>query len=249
MYILNQIPIIKVDAIDSTNSYAKRLLAEKKEDANFCVFTEYQKEGKGQVGAKWISEPYQNLTCSIAFQHLRLAVEDAFYVSIITSLILKRVLKSYHIPQVLLKWPNDILSGRTKIGGILIENNIQKGVITSTVIGIGLNINQLNFESLPKASSLKKIMGIHYPIEEVLESLLKEFLFLPTRLNSLQRRKLLDKYMRSLFRFQKVSMFQRLSGEIFVGIIYAVSSDGKLVVHLEDGIEEHFEVKQIKLLY
>ncbi len=244
-----EIPIIKVDATDSTNVFAKQLLAESKQHSHFCVFTEKQLNGNGQMGAKWVSEPYKNLTFSIVFQRLNLALEDAFFLSILVSLSIKKVLKKYQLPQLLLKWPNDILSGRKKIGGILIENSIQKGAIVSSIIGVGLNINQLNFDALASASSFKKITGIHYSIEEVLSDLLNEFSFFPARIKVIDRNKLLKDYMNCMFRFQKASMFQRYSGETFVGIIKAVSSEGKLIVLLEDGVEEQFEVKQVKLLY
>lgn len=245
----SKIPIIKVGATDSTNLYAKQLLAEKKQHLDFCVFTENQLNGRGQLGTKWISEPYKNLTFSLVFQHLNLSTKDAFFVSIIVSLSILKVLKMYKIPQLSLKWPNDILSGRTKIGGILIENSIQKGVIASSIVGVGLNINQLNFDFLPSASSLKKITGIHYSVNEILSDLINEFSYFPPRIKAIDRDKLLDDYMSCMFRYQKASMFQRHSGETFVGIIQAVSSVGKLIVLLEDGIAEQFEVKQVKLLY
>lgn len=245
----SKIPVIKVSATESTNSYAKFLLNAKKQASNFCVFTENQLNGKGQIGAMWLSEPSQNLTCSIVFQHLKQPVKDSFFISILTSLIIKKVLQKYHLPQLQLKWPNDILSGRIKIGGVLIENNVQGAFVSSSIIGIGININQINFSHLPKAGSLKKITGLHYPVMEILDAMLDEFRFFTVQLKTLHKEQLLEVYMSSLFRFKKISMFQRPSGETFVGIIHSVSTDGNLIVRLEDEIEEQFEVKQIKLLY
>ena len=245
----SEIPIIKVSATESTNSYAKFLLNAKKQASDFCVFTENQLEGKGQVGAKWLSEPSQNLSFSIVFQHLKLPVEDSFFISILASLIIKKVLHKYQLPQLRLKWPNDILSGRTKIGGVLIENNVQGAFVSSSIIGIGININQVNFPNLPKASSLKKISGTHYSIMEVLDALLREFCYFPMRLKTLQKEQLFESYLNGLFRLNKISTFQRPCGETFVGIIHSVSTDGKLIIRLEDEKEERFEVKEIKLLY
>lgn len=245
----SEIPIIKVSATESTNSYAKFLLNAKKQASDFCVFTENQLDGKGQVGAKWLSEPSQNLTFSIVFQHLKLPVEDSFFISVLASLMIKNVLQKYQLPQLQLKWPNDILSGRTKIGGVLIENNVQGAFVSSSIIGIGININQLNFPGLTQASSLKKITGIHYSIMEILDALLAEFRLFSVQLNKLQKEQLFEVYLASLFRFKKISMFQRLNGETFIGIIHSVSRDGKLIIQLEDEKKEQFEVKEIKLLY
>ena len=54
-----------------------------------------------------------------------------------------------------IKWPNDILSDHHKIAGILIENIIKTNQIESSVIGIGLNVNQKSFKGLPKVSFFK----------------------------------------------------------------------------------------------
>jgi BirA family biotin operon repressor/biotin-[acetyl-CoA-carboxylase] ligase len=71
-----------------------------------------------------------------------------------------------------LKWPNDILSGNNKIGGVLIENMINGNRINGTIIGIGININQVRFEGLPKASSLFLKTGVELEIGDVLNRIL-----------------------------------------------------------------------------
>ncbi|NJW55770.1 biotin--[acetyl-CoA-carboxylase] ligase, partial [Salinimicrobium sp. CDJ15-91] len=72
------------------------------------------------------------------------------------------------------KWPNDILSANQKIAGILIENTISEGKVVASVIGIGLNVNQTQFDDLPKAASMKTVSGRDFETEEVLELLLKD---------------------------------------------------------------------------
>ena len=246
---ISSIPIIKVDATDSTNELAKSILFENQKEGNFCVYTPNQLRGKGQMGAKWTSEPNKNLTFSLVIRNINLPNTETFFVSILVSLAVIQTLEKQLIPQLKLKWPNDILSGGKKIGGILIENNLKQSFVSSSIIGIGLNLNQLNFDGLPKASSLKLITGKTFVIEEMLDELLQNLVKIPFQLKALDKEVILQKYQNHLFRFKQASMFQLNSGEEFVGIIQKITPDGKLVLLLEDEKEASFEVKEIALKY
>jgi BirA family biotin operon repressor/biotin-[acetyl-CoA-carboxylase] ligase len=70
-------------------------------------------------------------------------------------------LEIYNIPKLSIKWPNDIMSSNFKIGGILIENSLKSDGCCFFCRGLGLNINQTNFDNLPKASSLAVICGLN----------------------------------------------------------------------------------------
>mgnify|MGYP001050638561 CR=1 FL=1 len=241
--------IIKLNATESTNSYLRQLYSEI-DLGNFTVVTtENQLKGRGQMGAVWESQKYKNLTFSTFIKGLNIKVEHKFYLSIVTSLAILEALKPLNLKQLHIKWPNDILAEGQKIGGILIENMLKKQIIESSIIGIGINVNQLNFEGLPKASSLKKITGIHYELDVLLSSILKEmenvFLKLDTRDFSLLK----SKYELSLFRLNKPSTFEDTINKRFTAYIQGISNQGKLLLLMEDNILKAFDFKEVKLLY
>ena len=140
--------IIKLDAIDSTNTYLRQLSSEEKLDDFTVVTAASQTAGKGQMGTKWASEKGKNLTFSVFKKVSCLENDEQFYISMATSLAIYNALKGFQIPKLAIKWPNDILSENQKICGILIENVIQNSKMTAAIIGIGLNVNQTDLTLL-----------------------------------------------------------------------------------------------------
>mgnify|MGYP003383892774 FL=1 len=132
---------------------------------NYTVVTaSAQKKGKGQMGAHWVSEPHKNLLCSVFVAFDTLLVKDQVLLNYAVSIAVYNVLKEYDVPKLQVKWPNDIMSDTKKISGILIENVIQSSYVKSTVIGIGINVNQVKFpQNLPNATSIKK--SVHKEID------------------------------------------------------------------------------------
>lgn len=241
--------IIKLNATDSTNDYLKQL-ATKKELKNFTVvITKTQSRGRGQMGSVWISEDYKNLTFSILVKSLNLKIEDRFYLSMATSLAIVDALKPFQIKRLGIKWPNDILAGNKKIGGILIENILKGPYIESSIIGIGLNVNQIAFTSLPHATSLKNLTGINYELDALLSGILKK---IKVYLKQVQQRNFISlkrDYELELFRKNKPSTFEDESNYRFTAYIQGVTEAGKLSLMLEDNIIKTFDLKEIRLLY
>ena len=118
--------IIKLNATNSTNTYLKNLLKEKPVKDLSCIWALSQTQGRGQQGAKWISEPGKNLTFSILKKFENLSSEYHFLLNMEVSLVIFRALKKLYIPDLAVKWANDILSSKKKICGILIENTLHK---------------------------------------------------------------------------------------------------------------------------
>ena len=140
--------IIKLNAIDSTNDYLKNLL-DKKPVINYTVVTaNFQNKGKGQMGGFWESEAGKNLICSVYLSNSIIKLSNQFVINIIVCLAIKKSLHKFNIPQLSVKWPNDIMSGSSKICGVLIENIIKNSSIQDIIIGIGLNVNQTIFKNL-----------------------------------------------------------------------------------------------------
>ena len=151
--------LIKLDATDSTNDYLKELLTSEDPPNGTVVWTQWQRKGRGQMGRNWISEAGKNLTFSILNKFNNFPVGEQFLLNMVTSLAITGVLKRHDVPDLKIKWPNDILSGKHKICGILVEAIIKGTDLKAAIIGIGLNVNQEHFEESLRATSIKITTG------------------------------------------------------------------------------------------
>ncbi len=241
--------IIKLNATDSTNNYLKSLAQSRTVDDYTVVVAREQFNGRGQMGAIWQSEAGKNLTFSLLKRLNGMAIEDRFQMNVCVSIAIMNALNKLHVPDLAIKWPNDILSGNSKICGILIENILLGNKIQASIIGIGLNVNQLTFDNLENVSSLKLLLGKTLNLEELLHSIIthieEKLSLLEERLND----KLWAIYQNLLFRKDKPSTFKDAKGELFMGFIRGVSREGKLLIALEDEVLEEFGLKEVKLLY
>lgn len=174
--------IMWLDSVDSTNSEAKRRIPD---IDNLSVLSALsQSEGRGQKGNKWSSLPGENLTFSIVLKFgeqtagkLRLAVaaREQFVLTEITSLSIVEFLSRHGI-KAKIKWPNDIYVGDKKICGVLIENSLRGENLSSSIIGIGLNVNQRNFDvNLPNPTSMILETGFEEDIRKCLEEFMDIF--------------------------------------------------------------------------
>jgi BirA family biotin operon repressor/biotin-[acetyl-CoA-carboxylase] ligase len=240
--------VIKLDAIDSTNEFLKGL-SNKQELENFTVVTaENQTKGKGQMGAVWASEVGKNLIMSILVRDFLSDICEIYNLNIAISLAVIDVLETYKIPDLSIKWPNDILSYNKKIGGILIENTIKSDGAIISIVGLGLNVNQTNFENLPKASSLAAICNKQFDKEELLFSIMDKIEF-NLKLWKQNSELLWSNYTNKLFKKGIPMPFSNQCNQNFMGIIQGVSPVGKLQVLLEDDSIAEFDIKEIQMLY
>jgi BirA family biotin operon repressor/biotin-[acetyl-CoA-carboxylase] ligase len=241
--------IIKLNAIDSTNSYLRRLSNEENLEDYTIVTAEYQTHGKGQMGSIWSSESSRNLMFSVFKDTTKFRLEYPFLISMVTSLAVIKALQSFSISKLSIKWPNDILSEDKKICGILIENVIKQQSLGNTIIGVGLNVNQTEFINLPKASSLKLITGNVYDLEEVLYEVIKSLKYYFGILKRADYEGIKTAYEAYLFRKNKPSTFKDNKGLVFSGYIKSVTLSGNLQVLLEDEIIKEFDLKEVALMY
>ena len=241
--------IIKLDAIDSTNTYLKDMASVAMPEDYTVVVAEQQTAGRGQMGTKWHAEVGKNLTVSVFKKFTDFKVENQFYISMAVSLAICKTLKSFKIPKLCIKWPNDILSANQKICGILIENVIKNNQFKGSIVGFGLNVNQKFFNDLPKASSMSLLTGIIYDKDEVLSKILSAIQYYFSLLESNAYNVLKAEYEGLLFRKGKPSTFQCNNDKTFSGIIKGISETGKLMVWTEDDNIKAFDLKEIMLLY
>ncbi|WP_333876777.1 biotin--[acetyl-CoA-carboxylase] ligase [Flavobacterium sp.] len=240
--------LIKLDAIDSTNDYLKQLNREKWLENYTAVMAHEQTRGKGQMGSTWESEPGKNLTVSVLVKDLPTDMVSVYDFNVAVALACIALLAFYGIEKTNIKWPNDIMAENKKVGGILIENQFKSNGYYTSIVGFGLNLNQTDFEHLPQANSLTNITKQTYVIDEVAEKFVKllklHLLLFPERVTEAWFR-----YNELLFKRDKPSAFEAVSGRRFMGIIREVSKDGKLVVLLDDDREVQFDLKEVKMLY
>ncbi|WP_428225246.1 biotin--[acetyl-CoA-carboxylase] ligase [Flavobacterium sp.] len=239
---------IKLNAIDSTNDFLRKL-SQKQTLDNFTVVTaNSQWKGKGQMGSKWSTEEGKNLITSILIKDTITQIDTIFTLNITIAIAVYETLETIKIPNLAIKWPNDIMSGTKKIGGILIENSIKNDTKIDSIVGIGLNINQENFENLPKATSLKVITSTEFDIETILHTLIdniqKNIVYINNAPNFLW-----EKYHNILFKLGKPMAFENTNNQKFMGIIQKVTQNGLLQILHEDDSIQNYGIKEITMLY
>ncbi|MEM9363571.1 MAG: biotin--[acetyl-CoA-carboxylase] ligase [Bacteroidota bacterium] len=241
--------IIKLDATDSTNLYLKNLIQSYTLKDYTTVVAKRQEKGRGQMGTNWESEEGKNLTFSVLKHFNTLDVKHQFHLNIAVSLALHTVLSEIKIPNVKVKWPNDIMSGSKKICGILIENVLIGSSVKQSVIGIGLNVNQVSFGNLIKASSLSVVSGRTFHLDYLLERILVKMKSFLENLENQSFSGMQNQYEALLFRKDVVSTFKRGERELFSGIIRGISETGQLKVELEDDSLTSFSFKEVSLQF
>ena len=237
--------LIWLPACPSTNSEAQQLLRENQASEGCTVITDDQFAGRGQRGNQWLAAPGENLTLSVIWRPTFLDASQQFLLSQAVAL----GVYDWALPllqpasELRLKWPNDLYYGQQKLGGILIENSLSGAKIQSSIVGIGLNINQRHF-ALPTATSLGALTGRYFQREtlaaRLLECLEKRYLQLRAgRVSELRR-----DYLAALYRYQQWHEYE-VAGRRVRGQIVGVEPDGRLAVEIA-GAVQHFGLQEIK---
>jgi BirA family biotin operon repressor/biotin-[acetyl-CoA-carboxylase] ligase len=228
----------------STNDLLKTMVREQQLPEGFVVHTGFQTAGKGQAGNSWESAEGENLLFSMVLYPQRIKVEEQFLISQLVSVAIKGILDQY-ADNISVKWPNDIYWNDKKMGGILIENSLQSGRIKSTVIGIGINVNQQQFvSSAPNPVSLFQITGKHHSIEGLLAELCDSMLDQYKKLNPPFIR---AAYGELLYRNTGFHTY-KTDEESFMAQLVAVHPDGRLELETEAGERKSFYFKEVQFV-
>ncbi|WP_035335855.1 biotin--[acetyl-CoA-carboxylase] ligase [Dokdonia sp. PRO95] len=241
--------IDKLHTVDSTNDYLKRISKEENAEEDIVVWALEQTAGRGQMGTQWQAESGKNLTFSVFRKVKRITINEQFYALMAASLAVKDVLSKLLIKNVRVKWPNDILTDNDKICGILIESVIKGGQLDAMILGVGLNVNQTQWNNVPRATSIKSRTGIHFELEEILSLLLQRFHHYVELLLKGEFSTIKNDYEAHLFKKDKPATFLSEDGRQFVGIIKGVSESGKLLLLEENDIVNQYDLKELQLLY
>ncbi len=266
---------IYLPSCQSTNESLAFHTTEQKKKAQNTLFegtllwTNHQTQGKGQRGNSWTAQENQNLTFSILLTPTFLSPKESFWITIAVSLgvrdALEEVMKTNY-PDIAdsfqIKWTNDIFINHQvgneykdqKIGGILIENQINSQSINQSIVGIGININQIfdKNDTTNRAISLKELTGKEWNKENILTEIL---FFIEKRYLQLRAEKkeiLRADYLSHLFRYQEWHYYKdKIKNQKITGQILGINPEGKLALEVagQNGKISYFENKEIEFLY
>ena len=238
--------IIKINATNSTNSFLKELAQNSSLDEITVAVTNNQTSGRGQMNNSWLSEPYKNLTFSLFTPLKKIKIEHQAYLNFAVSLAIYDTLLEYNVPDLYIKWPNDILSENRKLCGVLIENLYRGTQLQGSIVGIGLNVNQEDFSTFPRASSMRLCSGVQFKVKEVLDTLLQEIERLLNQNESFAA--VLEKYNARLFGRNESRLFRK-HGKEFNASVVAVNQEGYLELIDTNGIHSKHQLKEIEWVY
>jgi len=236
--------ILRFPELSSTNDYIYSLKGKELFKHGLVVFADYQSNGRGQRGNSWDSERGKNLIMSMLIEP-RVLAKSQFEINKIVCLSIVESLSLLGFDSMI-KWPNDIMIGHKKVGGILIQNIISNNMILFSIIGIGLNVNQSTFDNYsPEATSFFLENEQEYNLLDIQQIILS---MIQKRLKRLTlERKVNDDYLRLLFRKDQNIKFESQS-KIFNGVIRGVENTGFLLVEVK-GVIKQYSSKDIKMLF
>jgi BirA family biotin operon repressor/biotin-[acetyl-CoA-carboxylase] ligase len=227
----------------STNDTALSWIREKKVIEGTIVISDSQTKGKGQRGNVWDAQSGKNLTLSLVLKPTFLDVSEQFLLNMAVSNSIRSFLQDY-IPTAQVKWPNDlVIPGFGKIGGVLIENTISKEGWENAVVGIGLNVNQLEFNS-PNAVSLASITRNQFDLQELFRLLITHIEQGYISLKKGKFKEIKDEYLSHLFLKNQRSGFSS-KGNDFYGTIVGIDGQGRLEIITETGRKTSFDLKEV----
>ena len=244
------IALERVKETTSTNDYLARLCKGNKAKEFYTVMAESQTNGKGQRGNTWESESGKNLTFSIVLYPTALEAKKQFCLSMLAALACHEALGNY-TDGFSIKWPNDIYWKDKKIGGILIENELEGKYITQSIIGIGLNVNQEAFHSdAPNPVSLKQIIGAEIDLRElmmkVVHGIIGGYRQLEANFDFTQQA-IGTLYRKHLYRHAGWFPYRDAQGE-FLAEYQQVEPDGHLILKDEQGALRRYAFKEVSFV-
>lgn len=243
--------IIFLPEVNSTNSYAITLLKNVNVAEGTVVNTANQTNGKGQRGSVWNTDVASNVTASVILKPVFLDLKKQFILYQIAALacydLMAELLNSSQF-DIKIKWPNDILVNEKKIAGILIENGVLNSRLNYSVIGIGININQVNFDQSINATSVKLLMSKDHKPDEILKQLCPHIEKYYLMLKNHKEARINEMY---LDRFYKKDQWQdfEIGKEIKKMMVMGVGENGLLMLHDNDGKGKEFDVKEVKWIF
>ena len=241
--------LIKLTTVDSTNNYLKILVSKSEPLAEGTVImADDQFAGRGQQNSTWITAAGQNLTFSLLLQPVSLPINEQFKLNMLICNALKAALVNFTGKNILVKWPNDLYYDDRKLGGILIENILSGNKYKSAIIGVGINVNQLEFNPLlkDKAISLTQILQQDVNLIQLLAEICSQIESGYLKLRSGTYADLQAQYLTGLYKYDEFAWYKQ-GDKVFKARITGVTANGLLVMEKE-GKQVHYNLKEIEFL-
>lgn len=240
------IKIIKLKETESTNSYLRQYTPKEGEDIT-VVTTEFQTAGRGQGKNTWESNKGENLLFSILCHPKNVLAKRQFILSQAIALAVRDALSMY-INDIEIKWPNDIYWHHHKLGGILIECTLTGNNVKDSILGVGLNINQTDFENLTKNPiSLKQIIHRDIDRDNLLHTIADDFAHYISMINLGHYDSIAADYMNTLYRRQGYHQYRDGDGD-FLARFITIEPSGRIVLMDEDGMLRTYAFKEVKFM-
>lgn len=237
-----------LEKVDSTNAWLLEI--PEKERPGMVVCAKEQTAGKGMGTNVWESQPGENLTFSMGVEMSFLNAADQFLLSQAVPLGLLDVLDAILLPSSLsVKWPNDLFFDDRKLCGILINSTVHGMEMGVSVIGIGLNVNQLQFKKWPtNPISIQMIIGKELPLEPLLHSMVnavdERIQLLRTEEGIAQIKK---DYLNRMYRYRTWADYE-VDGQKVRRFITGIDTFGRLQTLDDSGKMFVYDIKEIKFL-
>lgn len=242
------IKILHFDEINSTNVFLYDKISENNDISDMVVVAAHQTAGRGMDKNRWESEAGKNLLFSIALNVNFLEAENQFKISQAVSVAIVETLSQFvDDKRLFIKWPNDIYFGDKKLAGMLIQNTIEGRMMGVSIIGIGLNVNQIEFsKDIPNPISLKMISGQNFDLDNLLNLLVSS---IKTKVESLRdkenQNEINEKYVSRSYRFGIWSDYF-YQNQVKSMIIRGFDKYGRLLLHDKEGAEIVCDVKELQ---
>ncbi len=236
--------ICHLDITASTNDDAR----DEKYREGDVVWADFQTAGRGQRGHVWHSQRGENLTFSVVLEPLFVAIAEQFSVSEVVALSLVDMLAEYGI-EAKIKWTNDIYVGDKKLVGILIEHSLAATTLRRTIVGVGINVNQREFDSsIPNPVSMAQLLDKQLDAEEVLKCFLTHLQRNYELLRQGEKEALHERYNSLLYRKGEYHAYALPGGERFSAKIVGTAPSGALCLENKQGETKDYLFKEVEFV-
>ena len=241
---------VKLDSVASTQTYLKNLYAKSKPIEGTAILSYNQTAGYGQRNNSWETQNGLNVALSLVLLPAFLNPDKQYYLSMAVALAVKKAVEELSQQKVKLKWPNDIMVGHRKISGILIESNVYNSRVEKSYVGIGLNVNQVDFGLLKNnATSLSNISGREYDLDQVSILLMEwvERYYLQIKAGRLTQ--IFEEYHEALYKRNEFITLQHSDGKTSIALLKGVEENGKLQVEHENSEVRSYLHGEVQINY
>lgn len=242
---------ILLDEVGSTQTYALDLIRTGKINHGTVISCLHQSEGRGRMDKNWNSDKSRNLTASFILNELQ-TISGLLpgHLSMIAALSVTHAIKTFIQDPIRIKWPNDIICNSKKLAGILITNQWRGSTLESSVLGIGININQTQFDLAPQAGSIKMIISSDLNQDKVMQALIEQLNHWYGILLKSDLQLIRQEYHQSLYGYgYMIDVLMAKENKMNRAEVLEVLPDGKIKLEFMDKTNGIFDLDEIKIIF